>query len=368
MVKHRSFKLEKFIHAADDKLLKQYFESWKQTVPDGMVFDGGDGFDKFWKGIDQNIRIEVEDQLHCINDIADTTRDYIQIAVKEFDIKTEKDESSETTALRVFLHSKEAFDTAFDQYLYIIYSEKLCHHRFVKGTVNLNDEVFDLLKADIEKHFLENGKSDSCRIRKYEDDEKYFTLVARGDYMKALMTFHDGDIKIRSFRPAEEDILIFDKKNKVLSIKVGGRGRGDKEKGQYLELFSRRVMGIDKLDDSVFDHKVVTLDPIKNETFKYDGNEHIEKVRLVRVDSKQKAAMVAVSSGDVGSMLKFYGLNKATTEITAVKLRIWVRRDGAKSKAFTVEIKPPETTKIPEKREKKIIEDYLYDQGVLLFK
>lgn len=144
MLKYRSFRLDKFIKATDDELLKQYFETWKLTVPDGLAFDGGDGFDEFWKGIVQDIRIEIEDQLHCINDIADSTRDYVQIAVKEFDIKTEKDEFSETTALRVFLHSKEAFD----QYLYIVYSEKLRHHRFIKGTANLNDGVFDQVKAD----------------------------------------------------------------------------------------------------------------------------------------------------------------------------------------------------------------------------
>jgi hypothetical protein len=366
MAKHRSFRLEKFVKSADDQLLKDYFKKWDISVPDDLAFDGGEAFDKFWNSIDEIKRSDIDAQLHCINDIADSTRDYVQKAVKEFDIQTVEDESSESTALRVFLHSKDAFDLAFDQYLYVVYSETLRHHRFLKGDATLTEQVFENVKKDIEEYFVQNGKSQQCRIRKYDDDEKYFTLVARGDFMKTMMTFQDGDIRIRSFRPAKEDILIFDKKNKVLSVKVSGRSKEEKQK--YLEIFSKRVMGIDEVDDSVFDHTVVNLDAIKNKTFNYAGNEHIESVKLVRIDSKQRAARVTVSSGDVGAIQDFYGLNRDTTEIVSVKLRFWVRRDGKKSKAYTVEIAPPETTKIPEKREKKIIEDYLYDQGVLLFK
>lgn len=207
---------------------------------------------------------------------------------------------------------------AFDQYLYVVYSEKLRHHRFAKGEASLTDDVFENVKRDIEEYYLENGKSEQCRIRKYDDDEKYFTLIARGDFMKTMMIFQDGDIQIRSFRPAKEDILIFNKKSKVLSIKVSGRSNEEKQK--YLEIFSKRVMGIDKMDDSVFDHNVVSLDPIKDESFNYEGNEHVEKISLVRVDSKQKSAMVSVSGGNVGSMLKFYGMSKDTTEITSVKM------------------------------------------------
>lgn len=97
MAKHRSFKLEKFIKASDDELLKKYFETWKVSVPAGLAFDGGDDFDKFWKSIEEIKRSEIDAQLHCINDIADSTRDYLQVAVKEFDIETVEDESSEST-------------------------------------------------------------------------------------------------------------------------------------------------------------------------------------------------------------------------------------------------------------------------------
>jgi hypothetical protein len=43
-----------------------------------------------------------------------------------------------------------------------------------------------------------------------------------------------------------------------------------------------------------------------------------------------------------------------------------MKREGKKSKPITVELRPPENSKIPQKKEKQIIEQYLYEQGVLL--
>jgi len=53
-------------------------------------------------------------------------------------------------------------------------------------------------------------------------------------------------------------------------------------------------------------------------------------------------------------------------EYVSAKLRFYIRRSGKKAKSITVEIKPPENTKLPEKAEKGIIEAYLHDNGVLL--
>jgi len=53
-------------------------------------------------------------------------------------------------------------------------------------------------------------------------------------------------------------------------------------------------------------------------------------------------------------------------EFVSAKLRFFINRSGKKAKSITVEIKPPENTKLPEKAEKGIIEAYLRDNGVLL--
>ena len=67
-------------------------------------------------------------------------------------------------------------------------------------------------------------------------------------------------------------------------------------------------------------------------------------------------------AGSAGWIINYDG----NAEFVSAKLKFLVKRDGKKSKSFTVEIKPPENSKIPQKKEKQIIEDYLKEQGVLL--
>ena len=111
MVKHRSFKIDKFLKAVDPKLRNEYFSKKGLTFPDDINFND-DGFDDFWEGIEKAQRAEIEEELHCINDTADKARDCLQRAVREFDIPTEENETSETTAMRVFLHGEKAFSLA----------------------------------------------------------------------------------------------------------------------------------------------------------------------------------------------------------------------------------------------------------------
>ena len=59
-------------------------------------------------------------------------------------------------------------------------------------------------------------------------------------------------------------------------------------------------------------------------------------------------------------------LSMQDVEFVSVKLRFYIKRSGKKSKSITVEVKPPENTKLPERAEKGIIESYLRDNGVLL--
>ena len=113
MAKHRSFKLEKFIKAVSNDLLKAYFTRHDVPVAEGFVFSV-DNIHDFLDGItDDGKRSYVEEELHCINDIADRARNYLEHAVRDYSIEVQDDESSETTAMRVFLHGEEAFSLSF---------------------------------------------------------------------------------------------------------------------------------------------------------------------------------------------------------------------------------------------------------------
>jgi len=80
MAKHRSFKLEKFVTGVNNDLLNAYFTRKNVTVPDGFVFDRNNIHD-FLDGIsDDGKRSYIEEELQCINDIADRARGYLEQA------------------------------------------------------------------------------------------------------------------------------------------------------------------------------------------------------------------------------------------------------------------------------------------------
>src|SRR3990167_2702755 len=235
MAKHRSFKIDKFLQAVDPELRKKYFSEKGLKLPSSTNFKD-ESFEKFWESINEEKKSELDDELLYINDTADEVRDCLEQTVKTFKIETNEDESSETTAMRVFLHSDEAFSLAFDLYLYhSAESEKLSHHRFEKAKADFSKPGFQRFKSEVEKHFKQCGKSDNCDIRERMDGDKRIFLIARGDFMKTQLVFESGKVETRTFRPAKEDVLVYDVKTSILSVHINSRNNQDKEK--YIGIF-----------------------------------------------------------------------------------------------------------------------------------
>ncbi|MFA4905021.1 MAG: hypothetical protein WC645_00805 [Candidatus Margulisiibacteriota bacterium] len=367
MAKHRSFKLDKYLKAVDAGLRAEYFTKHSLTFPAGINFDD-DSLDKFLETIAEAKRVEIEEQLHCINDTAEQARDCLEQACQQFSIQKQDDETSETTAMRVFLKGEDAFSLAFDAYLYYVLSEKLSHHKFQSGTANFGDGQFPQFRSAVEAHFKDCGKSDHCDIRHRQDGDKHILLVARGDFMKTHLIFDEakGKPDISSFRPAKEDMLVYNTTNKVLSMSLSGRSDDDKKK--YLEMFGSAFLGLAQIDDATLNNSLVDIDPIKKRTFNFNGNEQIESVKLIEVNAKvgNGGIRMILRSNDLANM-QGYGIGKdGNAEFVSAKLKFFVKRDGKKSKGYVVDIRPPENSKIPQKKEKQIIEAFLREQGVLL--
>lgn len=367
MAKHRSFKLDKFIRSVEDGLLKQYFSEVRNiTVPPGVKFEE-ESFNKFWNGLSQKDQAVIEEELQCINDVADRSRGYLEDAIRDYSIPRTDIDSPATVAMRVFLHGEDAFSKSFDHYLYVVYSEKLSHHKFYQGVEDFTPIKVAKFKSEVIQYFKECGKSENCDIRERFESDKYILLVARGDFMDTHLVFEGGKMKIASFRPAREDMLVFDPATSLLSINVGAYS--DNEKIKYIEIFGKTIMGLSEIDPRTKNDTIVILDPISNNSFDYGGNEHIEAVKLIEVKVKQKGVApikLTVNYNDVTRLFSRYNLSSDGTEFISAKLRFTVTRDGKKPKNITVEIKPPENTRVPEKAEKQIIEDYLRNQGVFL--
>ncbi|MFH2146316.1 MAG: hypothetical protein ABII75_09880 [Candidatus Omnitrophota bacterium] len=375
MAKHRkaSFKIEKFIVAAKDVLLKQYFEERKISVPDKFEFKRGKEFDDFWEGISEVRRKKFEEELHLVDDIAESTRDYIQDAITDFNITTEKDdagndENGETLALRIFLHKdKNAFQQVYDKYSCMTYLKSVSKCKFKSGKVDLSDKSIEAFVEEIKNYYGTDGKGKHCKVRKYDEDDRFFMLIARGEYIKTGRVFDEnGDIIIESSRPVEEDFVYLNKKTLVFRLQVGGQGRKDKPKAKYLEAFGKQVLGLKEINDDTVDHNIVDLTPIKEQKFSYEGNDRIEKIKLTHVNETQTGLSIRISGGDINPFFQRFKLGADGTVINGVKLKFWLRREGKDSESVTIEIKPPEITKIPKDELKEVIEAYLYEQKVLL--
>ena len=367
MAKHRSFKLEKFIKGVSNDLLKAYFVKYKVSVAEGFVFDK-DNIHDFLDGITaEGLQSYLEEKMHCINDVADRARNYLELAVRDYSIEVQDDEPSETTAMRVFLHGDDAFSSAYDHYLFVVYSEKLSHHKFDHNNCNFGEDRVALLKNAIEQHFKDTGKSEHCDVRLRKQGNKHVVLIARGDFMKTHLIFDGGKVEIESFRPAKEDMLVFNPANCVLSVNTSGRSDADKKR--YIEIFGNAILEMDQIDESVINNTLVVLEPIKDGTFDYSGNDDVESVHLTEARVKCRGAReyrVTVNSGDVKQSFSELSISMQNVEFISAKLQFRIKRSGKKPKRITVEIKPPENTKLPEKAEKGIIESYLRDNGVLL--
>lgn len=261
MAKHRSFKLDKFLKAVDPQLRGQYFTKHGVAFPATVNFND-DSLDTFWETIQEAKRVEIEEQLHCINDIADQARDCLEEACREYSIQKQDDELPETTAMRVFLHDdEEAFALAFDAYLYYVLSEKVTRHKFQNVTSVFDDGRKGRFKSAVEQHFQDCGKSDHCDIRHRIDGGKHVLLIARGDFMKTHLIFDDqqGKPDIKSFRPAKEDMLVFDGSNNVLSMSLSSRSDEDKKK--YLEMFGSAFLDVTQIDDSTVNNSLIVVFP-----------------------------------------------------------------------------------------------------------
>ena len=189
---HQHFNFDKFTKTIDSKLFKEYFSRNKITLPEHININDSNSVRNLIKTQEEIKRLEIDEELQRIHDISERQMERLHDICQRFNIKNEDGEPPETTAMRVFLHeNNEVFDEVYDYYLYDIYVERLYHYRFDGTKISFS------------------GKSDDCFIRKGVDGDKYFFIIARGDCVKTQLEFLNKRIIPRSFRPAKQDMVVF---------------------------------------------------------------------------------------------------------------------------------------------------------------
>lgn len=369
MVKHRGFTFEKFVNAVGEDLLRDYFSTKKISVPSGFPLDCEHVHTLLDELSNENVKSDIMEQLHCINDVAEKGQDYLEIAKSEFAIETPDDEPRERTAMRLFLNDNpDVFQVVYDLYSWRTEAADLSHHRFPDGQANFGHDFLDQFRHRIEEHYGKQAKGRNCEIRHRVDGHNHIIFVARGDFLKTQQVWENGTLKNRYFRPAKEDILVFNTNNRVLSVKI--RSRDTDDKVEYIKAFGNHILGKDELPNEIFDNSLLSLVPIQNGSFNYDGNQHIKWVKLVEVQMripKRGFIRLKINSNDlVSSLEKFLHICLEDGELISAKLRFKIEHDGKSQKPLTVELRPPERTSLNKKRDNTIIEEYLIENEVLL--
>lgn len=367
--RHRGFTRRRFLFSVGLELVNEHLASHGVAPTDSL--DDEKRVDLFLDGLPPEVRWMVEEDWHCLNDIADQGMDYLGWAARRHGVKLEPDTPRARIAIELYLRHQHVYAEAYDLYVWRTASNMLVHLQFADADESLPTTVDasaqERLRAVVEKYFRDRVQGNACRIRHYSQDGVEVFLIARGDYLQTHMAWKQGQPQPQFMNPAMEDVLQYNPASRVLSLKTAGRSSEDRD--FYIQAFAEEILGRPE-HVPIATNNTVTLEPLRSGDFNFAGNQSIERVVLASVNARVTGALpmtLKVGSADVVRSLTRLGVRLADCELKSVKLNFYLRRgDSASRKPVSVVITPPERTELNRHRDTTVVEAYLREQGVLL--
>ena len=369
MPRHRGLTLHKLVSAIDPELIERYFT---EKLPQGTELPqrfvmSPQTFEVFMADArNTEAKALLLEDFQKINDICDKAKNHIVRAYQQFQITWKEGETPENLAMKLFLNHTDAFDFAYTWYCYYHTSSSLSNHN-MPGNFKLTQKKLNAFLEETKEWFGQLAKGSECIITHYNEEDSTVILVKHGSYVRTVAYWKEDRIEIISFRPANEDILLYGKTDGILQIKASLH----KDREQYIESFSRCIMGDESLAASSDRDRTYTLKPLQDGSFNWSGNEYISEIILTEVKLRlmgRTKPVIIISSGDVRESLQegICGIDLSNGELVYARFRFVLKVDGKKRKV-SVEIMPPVKTDLAQKRHSDIISDYLKEQGVKLF-
>jgi len=315
---------------------------------------------------DEQVKEMIYEDFRRINDICEEKAAALVWAGKLFNIQNYPKETLQALAMRLFIDYPEAFEYAWTRYCIYASTSKISRHNLPCQDLRIDAEKLKTFEKEIGKYFANSAKGDECHVHFYDEQERAVVLVARGSYFRAVARWEGGAIKVESFRPAAEDVLMYDRKTGQLCIQTPF----PTDREQYIRSFASAIIGDLSLADNPDRDKIYTLDPILKGSFKWEGNEYIKSIIPVEAKLKIKGAteaVIEIRSKDLRLTLQQYldSANLSFMEIIDMKFRFIIETQGKEEKV-TFEIAPPYATDLPKKKHADIISAYLKENGVQL--
>ncbi len=371
MPRHRSLTLNRFVSAINPDLVERYFVSRiprDQLSPYlagmGMHFD-------YVKHLleslpDAWLRGVVYEELRRINDIGEKAMSTLVRTTKRYGIPIEQNEKPQQLAMRLFLDHPDAFEHAWAWYCYYYATSKVSLHCVNREGFSIDTDKLDAFKEEARAFFCDQAKGEECRVSHYEEGNEVVILVTHGSYIRTVARWEGPVVRIDSFRPAYEDILLYDKNRSLLCIKASL----EKDREQYIKSFSSAILGNAALAESPDRDKVYTLRPVQDGTFSWDGNEFITAIIPLEASLKLEGStepVVHIKSSDLRRTFleDIDGLDLTSGELTLMKFRFTIEVEG-EPETVTFIIAPPDVTDLAKKKHADIISNYLKQNGVQL--
>jgi hypothetical protein len=308
----------------------------------------------------------VLEHFHRINDLAGPGKSNVVWTYNRYGIPWEEGQKPESMAMRLFVDHPEAFKCAYALYSWYNCPGRMSEYRMPTQAFEVTDARLNKFREEIRDWFRRLAKGDVTNVEVYERDGVTVILVTHGSYVRTVAEWQGDEVTIRSFRPATEDILLYDPEEKVLRIKATLA----KDRTQYVQSFAGHVLEDVSVVDEAQEQPAYTLEPFQTGKFDFGGNEEITQVVLLeaRVElGGETEPRVQLKSADLcrslDEDLKHFSL--AMGDLTYVKLRFHLAANG-KETHENVEIAPPERSDLPGARHQEVISQYLEAQGVKL--
>jgi hypothetical protein len=359
MARHREQEVPNFLRAAGANLAEQYFLRLfrREDIPPYLVGMNPDYVGFLLGRIDESLRAVILDEFHRISDICKWGKELPEIAGRRFDVPLPATDKPEAMAMRLFLDYPRAFSLAWALYAYRASYARISQHWLQHREAQVDATVMAVFASEMQAFFAKQDRGLQCQVDFSDSRVELAVWVLHGLPERTIPCWQGHKVAPNCFRPACEDVLIYDKSRGLLSVKVSKRG--DVE--QYVRSFARLVLGDASLADYPQRDLIYTPEPFQSGQFDWAGSGAV-------VDVERRGAKLN-PDGSEDTVLEIAGKGVADDlrqgRLVEIKIKFTVECDG-KKESVTGTLVPPCITDVVKKKHADLIADYLREKGVLL--
>ena len=369
MARHLDLSVQAFVRNVPIDLMERYLERVKvDHVHRDWLHCNADALEHFLsepKNAEPGALIRADFQR--LNDISHDAMGLLVQAFRRDLIPYDGNLPREHLAMLLFLDHPTAFDYAWSRYLLLDSSTRLGLYYLDSGTPEFGTLQKERFQQGARQWFADQAKGEHCDVQFFDDAGETLVRVQRGTYVHTRHYWDGPQISTHSYRPAVEDVLVFEPQRKLLRIKAGH----DKDREQYLRLFCRHIVGNEALADGALKTETFSLAPIQQGRFDYGGDGPIARVELRRAKMRLSGVantVVDIRAEDVREALQYDipGLSLDAGRLDSVQLRFVIAIPGKRVKRMSVTIEPPDHSNLVERENAGLVMRYLEREGVKL--